>query len=185
MRRLTKLSGIGPELAQELADSVFRHFDVALREIGVSDVRGSQTNQTDGRGLLRAQQGPPPLWRRSRTRRVRNRLAGALARNVYGAADAGLAPMARGLAQFLIATAEALDRIPLETSPPERSNSRNWRAPPLRRRRAMVESAPFARPVRVESIPLNGRSRQLKPMRREARGPRQTEWPAGDRPPDR
>jgi cytochrome b pre-mRNA-processing protein 3 len=38
MRRLTGLSGMGEELAQELADSVFRHFDVALREIGIGDV---------------------------------------------------------------------------------------------------------------------------------------------------
>ncbi len=37
MRRLNALPGHGREMAQELADCVFRHFDDALREIGVGD----------------------------------------------------------------------------------------------------------------------------------------------------
>ena len=38
MRRLMKHSDAGAELAHELADSVFRHFDVALREMGLGDI---------------------------------------------------------------------------------------------------------------------------------------------------
>src|SRR5579872_4576168 len=38
LRRLTAISGLGEEIAQDLADCVFRHFDDALREIGVGDI---------------------------------------------------------------------------------------------------------------------------------------------------
>ncbi len=39
LRRLEALPQPGPDIAQDLADAVFRHFDIALREIGVSDTR--------------------------------------------------------------------------------------------------------------------------------------------------
>jgi cytochrome b pre-mRNA-processing protein 3 len=39
LRRLEHLPSPGPNIAQDLADALFRHFDVALREIGVSDTR--------------------------------------------------------------------------------------------------------------------------------------------------
>ncbi len=39
LRRLEHLPPPGPDIAQELADALFRHFDIALREIGVSDTR--------------------------------------------------------------------------------------------------------------------------------------------------
>lgn len=38
IRRLEQLAAPGPELAQELTDSIFRHFEVALREMGVGDM---------------------------------------------------------------------------------------------------------------------------------------------------
>ena len=39
LRRLEHLPPPGPDIAQDLADTLFRHFDIALREIGVSDTR--------------------------------------------------------------------------------------------------------------------------------------------------
>lgn len=39
LRRLERLPPPGPDIAQDLADALFRHFDIALREIGVSDTR--------------------------------------------------------------------------------------------------------------------------------------------------
>ncbi len=39
LRRLEHLPPPGPDVAQDLADAVFRHFDIALREIGVADTR--------------------------------------------------------------------------------------------------------------------------------------------------
>jgi cytochrome b pre-mRNA-processing protein 3 len=38
MRRLKDLPTPGPDIAQDLADAMFRHFDIALRELGVSDI---------------------------------------------------------------------------------------------------------------------------------------------------
>jgi len=37
LRRLKSLPAPAPEAAQDLADTMFRHFDVALREMGVGD----------------------------------------------------------------------------------------------------------------------------------------------------
>lgn len=39
LRRLKQLPPPGPDIAQDLADTLFRHFDIALREIGVADTR--------------------------------------------------------------------------------------------------------------------------------------------------
>lgn len=38
LRRLKQLPPPGPEIAQDLADAIFRHFDLGLREAGVSDI---------------------------------------------------------------------------------------------------------------------------------------------------
>ena len=38
VRRLETLEGTGPALAQSLVDSVFAHLEIALREMGVSDI---------------------------------------------------------------------------------------------------------------------------------------------------
>lgn len=110
IRRLSRSSGVGPELGQELTDSVFRHFEVALREIGVGDITVPKRlkrmgeayfgrNQAYGEGLDEA--GP-------------QRLVAALARNVYGA-DADSAPMAADLARFVRAASDLLERTPIES----------------------------------------------------------------------
>lgn len=111
LRRLTGLSGIGTELAQELADSVFRHFEVALREIGVGDVAVPRRLKR----MAEAFYGRNKAYADALDDDDLDRLAAALARNVYGVADASGAPAAARLARLVRATAEALDRTPLET----------------------------------------------------------------------
>jgi cytochrome b pre-mRNA-processing protein 3 len=111
MRRLTMLSGIGGELAQELADSVFRHFDVALREIGVGDI----TVPKRLKRMAEAFYGRNKAYEEGLDEPGSDRLAAALARNVYGKGDVALAPMAPILARFVRSCAAALDRTPLET----------------------------------------------------------------------
>jgi cytochrome b pre-mRNA-processing protein 3 len=38
IRRLAAMAPPGPDMAQDLTDAIFRHFDVMLREIGVGDL---------------------------------------------------------------------------------------------------------------------------------------------------
>jgi cytochrome b pre-mRNA-processing protein 3 len=111
IRRLTKLSGIGTELAEELADSVFWHFEVALREIGVSDVGVPKRLKR----MAEAFYGRNKAYGEGLDAAGCELLAQALARNVYGVGDVALAPAARGLAELVRATADGLDRAPLET----------------------------------------------------------------------
>ena len=109
IRRLTHLSGIGAELAQELVDAVFRHFEVALREIGVGDVAVPKRLKRMGEAFY----GRSKAYGEGLDEPGSDRLPKALARNVYGREDVALAPMAVVLAQHVRATAEALDLTPL------------------------------------------------------------------------
>lgn len=111
MRRLNKLSGTGAELAEALVDSVFRHFEVALREIGVGDVAVPKRLKR----MAEAFYGRQKAYGEGLDARDSDLLAAALARNVYGVADVALAPAAAGLAELARATADALDQTPLET----------------------------------------------------------------------
>jgi len=107
MRALSALPGFGRELAQELADSVFRHFDIALREIGVSDVAMPKRMKR----LAEAFYGRNKAYGEALDADDAAMLSSALARNVYGAADAG---EARALAVYVAKCARALAAIPLE-----------------------------------------------------------------------
>jgi cytochrome b pre-mRNA-processing protein 3 len=111
MRRLMKNSDAGAELAHELADSVFRHFDVALREMGLGDIAVAKRLKR----MAEAFYGRNKAYGEGLDEPGSDRLSGALARNVYGAAAVALAPMAPRLAQFVRAAADALDRTPVET----------------------------------------------------------------------
>ncbi|MGA2638908.1 ubiquinol-cytochrome C chaperone family protein [Methylocella sp.] len=101
LRQLNAMAPPAPELAQDLADAVFSHFDATLREMGVGDVvvpkrMKALAEAFVGRGVaydqaLRA--GGPAL-------------AATLARNVYaGRADA--ARLARFVEKARAALAEA------------------------------------------------------------------------------
>jgi cytochrome b pre-mRNA-processing protein 3 len=111
LRRLSKLPGLGAELAQELADSVFRHFDVALREIGVSDVGVPKRLKR----MAAAFYGRNKAYGEGLDEDADDVLARALARNVYGVGDVALARLALDLARYVRAMADALEQIPLET----------------------------------------------------------------------
>ncbi|MBV9522179.1 MAG: ubiquinol-cytochrome C chaperone [Alphaproteobacteria bacterium] len=111
LRRLTMLSGTGAELADELVDSVFQHFEIALREIGIGDVGVSKRLKK----MAAAFYGRNRAYGQGLDEPESDKLAEALARNVYGAADVASAPMARPLARVVRAAAEALDHTPLET----------------------------------------------------------------------
>jgi len=111
LRRLTMLPGTGAELADELVDSVFQHFEIALREIGIGDVGVSKRLKK----MAEAFYGRSRAYGEGLDDPQSEKLAEALARNVYGVADLALAPLAVPLAQLVRAAAEALDRTPLET----------------------------------------------------------------------
>ena len=107
MRRLMNPPGAGAELAHEIADSVFRHFEVVLRETGLGDVAVAKRI----RRMAEAFYGRAKAYGEGLDAEGLDR---ALARNVYGVADVALAPTAPRLAQFVRAAAQALDRTPLE-----------------------------------------------------------------------
>jgi len=110
MRRLMKNSDAGAELAHELADSVFRHFEVALREMGLGDIAVAKRLKR----MAEAFYGRLKAYAEALDEPGSDRLGGALARNVYGVADVALAPMAPHLARLVRAAADALDQTPLE-----------------------------------------------------------------------
>jgi cytochrome b pre-mRNA-processing protein 3 len=104
LRRLGAMQSPAPELAQELVDAMFRHFEIALREMGVGDIAVPKRMKTlaeafVGRGAaydLALDQGEGAL-------------AAALARNVY----ANCANPDR-LTRYVEAARAALDKAPLE-----------------------------------------------------------------------
>ena len=110
MRRLSAISGIGAEIAQELADSVFRHLDDALRELGVGDTAVPKRIKK----MAEAFYGRNKAYGEGLDEPSTDRLERALARNVYGSEDLAGAPMAPALARFVREAATALDAAPLE-----------------------------------------------------------------------
>jgi cytochrome b pre-mRNA-processing protein 3 len=111
MRRSMKHSGAGAELAHEIGDSVFRHFDVVLRETGLGDIAVAKRLKR----MAEAFYGRSKAYGEGLEEPDTDRLSRALARNVYGVADVVLAPMAPRLAEFVRAAADTLDRTPFET----------------------------------------------------------------------
>lgn len=80
VRRLTQLPNPGPDMAQELMDAIFRHFDVALREIGVGDLTVPKRMKTLAAGFL----GRARSYLATLDGPGRENLTQALARNVFG-----------------------------------------------------------------------------------------------------
>ncbi len=91
IRRLAASPEPGPALAQALSDEIFRALDRALREMGVGDLavpKRIARYAADYNGRRTAYEAALPGGETA--------LAEALARNVYGSADAGVAaPLAR------------------------------------------------------------------------------------------
>ena len=94
LRRLKALGGLADAIAQELVNSVFLHFDDTLREMGLSDIAVSKRLKTMGGAFY----GRNAAYAAALDEGSAARLAAALARNVYGAAEPDAAPRAGALA---------------------------------------------------------------------------------------
>ena len=104
LRRLQADSAPGPEIAQLFVDTIFKHFDRALREMGVGDT----TVPKRMKGLAEAFLGRSAAYD-SALRSGQETLAATLARNVYsGTRDAA------DLARYVAASAAALDVTSLQ-----------------------------------------------------------------------
>jgi cytochrome b pre-mRNA-processing protein 3 len=106
MRRLTALSDVGAEMAQDLADCVFRHFDDALRQVGVGDTSVPKRIKR----MAEAFYGRNNAYAEGLAETTGDSLERALARNVYGAATVADAPGAVPLARFTRLCVAALER---------------------------------------------------------------------------
>ncbi len=105
LRRLQSCQEPGPEMAQDLVDTVFRHFDRTLREMGVGDTTVPKRMKTIAEAFL-GRSAAYDLALRS----AQDALAGPLSRNVYsGRQDA------KALARYAAACAAALDETSLQT----------------------------------------------------------------------
>jgi cytochrome b pre-mRNA-processing protein 3 len=111
LRRLAALGGVADEVAQDLVNSLFTHFDDTLREIGYSDVGVAKRLKTMGSAFY----GRNAAYAAALDDSSHSELATALARNVYGAADAEGRPKARALADYIVEIDAALAAIPIET----------------------------------------------------------------------
>jgi cytochrome b pre-mRNA-processing protein 3 len=105
MRRLTEEPGLGADLAQEVADCVFRHFDDGLRELGVGDTSVPKRMKK----LAEAFYGRNRAYAAGLAEASDDVLTRALARNVYGVPEVAEAPKAAALARYVREVCAALD----------------------------------------------------------------------------
>ncbi len=110
LRRIEMLPAPGPEIAQELTDSVFAHFDVALREIGVGDLTVPKKIKKMAQGWL----GRGSVYRQALVEREEAALSLAIARNVFGDANTAADPAATRLARYAFALDAAFSTLRLE-----------------------------------------------------------------------
>jgi cytochrome b pre-mRNA-processing protein 3 len=106
MRRLAKLGDLGAEIAQDLVDCVFRHFEAALREMAIGDAGVVKRMKA----MIEAFYGRNRAYAAALDAHDATALGLAIARNVYGAADVAAAPHAPDLARYVVKAAETLDR---------------------------------------------------------------------------
>jgi cytochrome b pre-mRNA-processing protein 3 len=88
----------GPAIAQEVTDALFRHFDVALREIGVGDVTVPKKMKALAQGYLgrvAAYSGPLESG-------DADGLALAIARNVFGDENLAQGAQAQRMARYAL-----------------------------------------------------------------------------------
>jgi cytochrome b pre-mRNA-processing protein 3 len=105
LRRLGAISGLGDDIGQDLADCVFRHFDDALREIGIGDTSVPKRIKK----MAEAFYGRNKAYAEGLADPASEGLERALARNVYGAENLADAPAAPALARYARACALALE----------------------------------------------------------------------------
>jgi cytochrome b pre-mRNA-processing protein 3 len=105
-RRLGEFGEVGAEIAQDLVDCVFRHFEDALREMAVGDTGVARRMKR----MAAAFYGRNRAYGEALAARDAEALAAALARNVYGASEVSGAPRSRDLAAYAVSAALALER---------------------------------------------------------------------------
>ena len=104
LRRVQDCPAPGPEIAQDLVDTIFKHFDRTLREMGVGDTSVPKRMKTLAEAFL----GRGAAYRTALVS-GEGALAAALARNVYsGRRDAA------DLADYVAAYAAALGVMSLQ-----------------------------------------------------------------------
>ncbi len=108
LRRLVAIGGLGQDIAQDLVNSVFLHFDDTLREMALSDVTVSKRLKK----IKEAFYGRNAAYAAALDSRSRPELEAALVRNVYGAPDG--ATEAGALADYVASIDAALAGTPLE-----------------------------------------------------------------------
>jgi len=106
LRRLGDLGDLGAEIAQDLVDCIFRHFEDALREMAIGDAGVARRISV----MAAAFYGRNRAYGEALAARDAEALSAALARNIYGAGDVDAAPSARDLAAYVLGAAAALER---------------------------------------------------------------------------
>jgi cytochrome b pre-mRNA-processing protein 3 len=109
LRRLVAIGGLGDDVAQDLVNSLFVHFDDTLREMALSDIAVSKRLKT----MREAFYGRNTAYAAALDSRSREDLTAALARNVYGA-EAKRVPQAAALAEYVASIDAALSETPVE-----------------------------------------------------------------------
>jgi cytochrome b pre-mRNA-processing protein 3 len=110
LRRLAAIGGLADDIAQDLVNSVFTHFDDTLREMAISDVGVSKRLKSMGGAFY----GRNAAYAKALDSGSRADLTAALARNVYGVGDPSDAPKAAALADYVARLDAALALTPIE-----------------------------------------------------------------------
>jgi len=106
LRHLRALPAPAPDVAQDLTDAVFRHFEVALRELGVAD--GTVPKRM--KELAEAFLGRSLVYEKALESGAVTELADVLKRNVYNGSRDG-----QRLAAYVVAAKKGLADVSLET----------------------------------------------------------------------
>ncbi len=110
LRRLAALGGVADEIAQDLVDSLFAHFDDTLREMGLSDIAVAKRLKAMGSAFY----GRNAAYAAALDDGSTADLATALARNIYGSPGHETGPKAEALAHHVASLEAALAAIPIE-----------------------------------------------------------------------
>ncbi len=113
LRRMSALPEPGPAVAQEVTDSLFQHFDIALREIGVGDVTVPKRMKKMASGYM----GRSAAYLAALSDHEAGKpdaLPLAIARNVYGGEGGAGDARAQRLARYALSYAALLDGLSVE-----------------------------------------------------------------------
>ena len=110
MRRLSRLGDVGSEIAQDLVDCVFRRLEDALREMAIGDAGVIKRMKV----MIEAFYGRNGAYAEALDAADGERLAVALARNVYGVSTLNAASHARDFAAYVSRVAAALETVGID-----------------------------------------------------------------------